>query len=84
MFDQNLFFFSWENLDSPFLVINYLVTRRMVFGYAYPAYECFKTVEKNKPDIEQLRFWCQYWYIHMLLVSRTRDDIIAKFVLKTV
>ncbi|XP_024961581.1 putative HVA22-like protein g isoform X1 [Cynara cardunculus var. scolymus] len=34
----------------------------MVFGYAYPAYECFKSVEKNKPDIEQLRFWCQYWY----------------------
>lgn len=36
---------------------------RMVFGYAYPAYECFKTVEKNKPEIEQLRFWCQYWYL---------------------
>ncbi|KAJ0856384.1 hypothetical protein HanRHA438_Chr13g0577901 [Helianthus annuus] len=33
----------------------------MLFGYAYPAYECFKSVEKNKPDIEQLRFWCQYW-----------------------
>ncbi|KAH9657289.1 HVA22-like protein i [Citrus sinensis] len=33
----------------------------MVFGYAYPAYECFKAVEKNKPDIEQLLFWCQYW-----------------------
>ncbi|MFS8028944.1 hypothetical protein Hanom_Chr16g01516491 [Helianthus anomalus] len=28
----------------------------MVFGYAYLAYECFKSVEKNKPDIEQLRF----------------------------
>ena len=36
---------------------------RMVLGYAYPAYECFKTVEKNKPEIEQLRFWCQYWYV---------------------
>lgn len=35
----------------------------MVFGYAYPAYECFKTVEKNKPEIEQLRFWCQYWIL---------------------
>ncbi|GJU23895.1 retrovirus-related pol polyprotein from transposon RE1 [Tanacetum coccineum] len=35
----------------------------MVFGYAYPAYECFKSVEKNKPDIEQLRFWCQYWIL---------------------
>ena len=36
---------------------------RMIFGYVYPAYECFKTLERNKPDIEQLRFWCQYWYI---------------------
>nr|GEX92199.1 putative HVA22-like protein g [Tanacetum cinerariifolium] len=33
----------------------------MVFGYAYPGNECFKSVEKNKPDIEELRFWCQYW-----------------------
>lgn len=40
----------------------------MVLGYAYPAYECYKTVEKNKPEIEQLRFWCQYWYVlHRLL-----------------
>jgi len=35
---------------------------RSVFGYAYPAYECYKVVERNKPEIEQLRFWCQYWY----------------------
>lgn len=34
---------------------------RMVFGYAFPAYECYKAVEKNRPEIEQLRFWCQYW-----------------------
>nr|GLL27535.1 uncharacterized protein LOC109154124 [Ipomoea trifida] len=31
--------------------------------YAYPAYECFKYVELNKPDIQQLQFWCQYWII---------------------
>ncbi|KAK6115237.1 hypothetical protein DH2020_007506 [Rehmannia glutinosa] len=36
---------------------------KLVFGYVYPAYECYKTVEMNKPDIDQLRFWCQYWYI---------------------
>ncbi|KAF3794918.1 HVA22-like protein i [Nymphaea thermarum] len=36
-------------------------TIMMLLGYTYPAYECFKTVEKNKPEIEQLRFWCQYW-----------------------
>ncbi|KAK7854842.1 hva22-like protein h [Quercus suber] len=35
---------------------------RLVFGYAYPAYECSKTVERNKPEMEQLFFWCQYWY----------------------
>uniref|UniRef100_A0A0D9XI69 HVA22-like protein n=1 Tax=Leersia perrieri TaxID=77586 RepID=A0A0D9XI69_9ORYZ len=27
------------------------------FGYAYPAYECYKTVELNKPEIEKLIFW---------------------------
>ncbi|KAK6131269.1 hypothetical protein DH2020_034979 [Rehmannia glutinosa] len=35
----------------------------LVFGYVYPAYECYKTVEMNKPDIDQLRFWCQYWIL---------------------
>ncbi|PQM37674.1 putative HVA22-like protein g [Prunus yedoensis var. nudiflora] len=39
----------------------------MVFGYAYPAYECYKTVEKNKPEIEQLLFWCQYWILVAML-----------------
>ncbi|XP_073276782.1 putative HVA22-like protein g [Primulina huaijiensis] len=35
----------------------------LVLGYVYPAYECYKSVEMNKPDIEQLRFWCQYWIL---------------------
>ncbi|XP_070668556.1 putative HVA22-like protein g [Malus domestica] len=39
----------------------------MTLGYAYPAYECYKTVEKNKPEIEQLRFWCQYWILVAVL-----------------
>jgi hypothetical protein len=34
----------------------------MALGYAYPAYECFKIVERNRPNLEELRFWCQYWY----------------------
>ncbi|OWM74989.1 hypothetical protein CDL15_Pgr021340 [Punica granatum] len=42
-------------------------TSRMAFGYVYPAYECYKTVEKNKPEIEQLRFWCQYWILVAIL-----------------
>uniref|UniRef100_A0A5B7AY07 HVA22-like protein n=1 Tax=Davidia involucrata TaxID=16924 RepID=A0A5B7AY07_DAVIN len=51
----------------------------MVFGYAYPAYECFKTVEKNKPDIEQLRFWCQYWILVAVLTvcERIGDTFIS-------
>ncbi|KAL9244109.1 hypothetical protein vseg_017917 [Gypsophila vaccaria] len=39
----------------------------MILGYAYPAYACYKTVERNKPEIEQLRFWCQYWILIALL-----------------
>ncbi|KAL3536046.1 hypothetical protein ACH5RR_004507 [Cinchona calisaya] len=35
----------------------------LVLGYAYPAFECFKTLEKNKVEIEELRFWCQYWIL---------------------
>ncbi|KAK7827186.1 putative hva22-like protein g [Quercus suber] len=50
----------------------------LVFGYAYPAYECFKTVEKNKSEIEQLLFWCQYWEIdHTLLELRVKAWDIA-------
>jgi len=39
----------------------------MILGYAYPAFECFKTVERNKVDILELRFWCQYWIIIAVL-----------------
>ncbi|XP_052200654.1 putative HVA22-like protein g [Diospyros lotus] len=51
----------------------------MVFGYAYPAYECYKTVEKNKPDIEQLRFWCQYWILVAILTvcERVGDTFVS-------
>ncbi|KAF8405361.1 hypothetical protein HHK36_010265 [Tetracentron sinense] len=52
---------------------------RMAFGYAYPAYECFKTVEKNKPEIEQLRFWCQYWILVAVLTvcERVGDTFVS-------
>ncbi|KAF2323811.1 hypothetical protein GH714_042396 [Hevea brasiliensis] len=45
------------------------ITRCLVllFGYAYPAFECFKSIEKNRVEIEELRFWCQYWIIIALL-----------------
>ncbi|ONH92154.1 hypothetical protein PRUPE_8G158700 [Prunus persica] len=32
----------------------------MVFGYAYPAYECYKTLD-HTPEIGRLLFWCRYW-----------------------
>ena len=38
----------------------------MALGYVYPAYECYKLVEMRHPDLEHLRFWCQYWYIFSL------------------
>lgn len=41
----------------------------MLLGYVYPAYECFKIVERKKPDLEHLRFWCQYWYANFLLLG---------------
>ncbi|XP_004291369.1 PREDICTED: HVA22-like protein i-like [Fragaria vesca subsp. vesca] len=51
----------------------------MILGYAYPAYECYKTVEKNKPEIEQLRFWCQYWILVAVLTvcERVGDTFVS-------
>ncbi|KAK9286999.1 hypothetical protein L1049_015407 [Liquidambar formosana] len=51
----------------------------MAFGYAYPAYECFKTVEKNKSENEQLLFWCQYWILVATLTvcERVGDAFIS-------
>jgi receptor expression-enhancing protein 1/2/3/4 len=48
------------------------ISRSLAFGYAYPAYECYKTVELNKPEIEQLIFWCQYWILVALLTVLER------------
>lgn len=57
------------------------ITRCLVllFGYAYPAFECFKSVEKNKVQIEELRFWCQYWIIIAILTvcERIADIFIS-------
>lgn len=51
----------------------------MLLGYAYPAFECFKIVEMNKPEIEQLIFWCQYWIIIAALTvfERVGDAFIS-------
>ncbi|GMY25345.1 HVA22-like protein j isoform X3 [Fagus crenata] len=53
----------------------------LVLGYAYPAFECYKVVEKNRVDIEELRFWCQYWIIvAMLTVLERIGDIFISWV----
>ncbi|KAM3367367.1 hypothetical protein ACQJBY_016145 [Aegilops geniculata] len=40
----------------------------VLFGYAMPALECFKAVEQRTGRTDQLRFWCQYWIILVILV----------------
>ncbi|TYH17537.1 hypothetical protein ES288_A05G199200v1 [Gossypium darwinii] len=53
----------------------------MVFAYAFPAYECYKTVEMNKPGVEELRFWCQYWIlVAVLTVSERIGDAFVSWV----
>ncbi|KAK2965770.1 hypothetical protein RJ640_014113 [Escallonia rubra] len=51
----------------------------LVLGYAYPAFECFKTMEKNRVEMDELRFWCQYWVIVALLTifERIGDVLIS-------
>ncbi|KAI3776489.1 hypothetical protein L1987_46274 [Smallanthus sonchifolius] len=70
-----------EEHENDYKMIGSFLTRGliMVFGYAYPAYECFKSVEKNKPDIEQLRFWCQYWILVAVLTvcERIGDTFVS-------
>ncbi|EXC01931.1 hypothetical protein L484_018845 [Morus notabilis] len=51
----------------------------MVFGYAYPAFECYKVVEKNRAENQELRFWCQYWILVAILsvLERIGDAFIS-------
>ncbi|KAF8759430.1 hypothetical protein HU200_010477 [Digitaria exilis] len=44
----------------------------LALGYAYPAYECYKTLERNAPEMEQLRFWCRYWILLAFLTAFER------------
>ncbi|XP_041027723.1 putative HVA22-like protein g [Juglans microcarpa x Juglans regia] len=52
----------------------------LLLGYAYPAFECYKTVEKNRVEIAELRFWCQYWIlVAMLTVLERIMDIFMRW-----
>ncbi|KAK1426197.1 hypothetical protein QVD17_14866 [Tagetes erecta] len=60
------------------LIINSLV---LILGYAYPAFECFKTIEKHGAANAELRFWCQYWVIVAVLTVFERiGDIFISWV----
>ncbi|XP_022135839.1 putative HVA22-like protein g [Momordica charantia] len=54
-------------------------TLLMAFGYVYPAYECYKIVERSSLEIFQLLFWCHYWIIVALLTvfERMGDPLIS-------
>ncbi|KAF2289660.1 hypothetical protein GH714_037760 [Hevea brasiliensis] len=58
-----------------------IVTRclLLLFGYAYPAFECFKSIENNRVEKEELRFWCQYWVIIAILTicERIGDTFVS-------
>ncbi|ONM23112.1 HVA22-like protein i, partial [Zea mays] len=42
----------------------------LALGYACPAYDCYKTLELNAPpQVERLRFWCQYWILLAFLTA---------------
>ncbi|KAJ1290575.1 hypothetical protein BS78_02G254500 [Paspalum vaginatum] len=41
----------------------------LALGYAYPAYDCYKTLQLKEPQMERLRFWCQYWILLAFLTA---------------
>nr|CAD1836774.1 unnamed protein product [Ananas comosus var. bracteatus] len=51
----------------------------VLFGYTYPAFECFKMVEQRPGDIQQLRFWCQYWIIVAIVtvIEKLADTVVS-------
>ncbi|KAL6601685.1 hypothetical protein ACP70R_044905 [Stipagrostis hirtigluma subsp. patula] len=51
----------------------------LALGYAYPAYDCYKTLERNVPQMEHLRFWCQYWILLAFLTAfeRVADSAVS-------
>ncbi len=41
---------------------------RLLLGYVYPAYACFKALERRKPD--GVRAWCEYWCVRAAASAR--------------
>lgn len=67
--------------EISFKMLGELITRILILflGYAYPAFECFKAVEKNRIEVAELRFWCQYWILVAFLTvfERVGDTFIS-------
>ncbi|KAK6944089.1 TB2/DP1/HVA22-related protein [Dillenia turbinata] len=60
-----------------------LITRvlMLILGYVYPAFECFRSMEKNRVEIGELRFWCQYWIIIAILTVLERiGDVFVSWI----
>ncbi|WJX32206.1 hypothetical protein P8452_20556 [Trifolium repens] len=53
---------------------------RSVFSYAYPTYECHKGVEKNKPEIEQLRFLVPELLWTLVVVLTVCERLVDTFI----
>ncbi|WOL12741.1 hypothetical protein Cni_G21508 [Canna indica] len=51
---------------------------RLLFGYAYPALECFNMLEQHPSNTRQLQFWCQYWIIVAIV---TMIEMLGDFLL---
>ncbi|CAI5955084.1 unnamed protein product [Closterium sp. NIES-65] len=35
----------------------------MVAAHGYPAYRCFKTMQRRRPDMHEVLFFCQFWSV---------------------
>lgn len=44
--------------------------RRNIFGYVWPAYQCFKAVQSQNTD--QIREWAVYWLTLALFTGAER------------
>ncbi|KAA0043834.1 hypothetical protein IC582_009239 [Cucumis melo] len=53
----------------------------MIFGYCYPAFQCYKVVVKSPIQVQELLYWCQFWIIVAILtvVERIADVFVGWF-----
>ncbi|XP_022144736.1 HVA22-like protein j [Momordica charantia] len=51
----------------------------LVIGYAYPAFQCYKSVVKTQIEVQELQYWCKFWIIVAILTvfERIADTFIG-------